>query len=480
MDRHRLHCPENIGAYDDGQNERSGSILVNRIESLICDRNIYAEIEVLGSALSTDPDLEYLEVTGTNAEFWGDGNLSANITAVGTFDTSDGIGSIVVFGAIGSIDGHGVSIDSGDDIVSIFAGSLSDMFVYAPGKDVHSLVARGYQGMSKVLGGGWGGDPVIEYGVPIGDPEPDPVPDEYTDPGTLECRQLREFAVVGNMESNITVTAAPNSGNVWKIGRSLREGATISLDGDEDLTHQIIINQQNVGGEWDGTITVGSTTLEPLYEERPDEIGDGAAGVIDFRMHETGCVPINDSLWPSGEVDITSIEEPPPCNQTLFDVKIHYYGKIEQEESGCAVRVWKHSMEEPWEFFEPPGTGWTEITSSLFSHASGGRDLTIAYSSEQTWEPGYMYWIEVQEETVLCLTDEEMYAPVDPVYVAPHAYWFILYDNCEELFDRNSSGFVSSPDLAIQLTTPRDYDESGTTEWRDTAIMLRWMSEHPE
>lgn len=99
--------------------------------------------------------------------------------------------------------------------------------------------------------------------------------------GTLEIGTLAGILDLDNLIA---------SGTTALIHGSMSGSITIASSG---LDGQFIINANDGGGTWSGSITVGATTLSPVpdYSNLSSALGGGAIGVIPFDFHSTDCPP---------------------------------------------------------------------------------------------------------------------------------------------------------------------------------------------
>lgn len=447
-------------------NTRSGEITVSRIQSLVCHRNCFADVTALGSTISSGPssaDIYFFDLDGGNRHFYEDGYFAGNVYAA-----SKGIGTFSVFGALGSIDGGELTFHSDGDVALLRAGFFTEVDVETPSnKTIAEL---------RATLGGWGGDLKYESGLIIGeDPEPEPLdPPEYTEGGTLVCGRLLEMSLVKNLLSPITVTTAPYASNTWAIGGSLASSAIISLPAN-GLTHQIIVNEQNISGAWTPNILVGSVPIGEGYANLPNSLGFGSAGLATFTLHPEACAPPDGATVSVGSLVTPWLGEgDPPCVAHYGVVRLHHYGEVDlldgtESENAYTVMISAAgSDDEPVE----DTTGYTAREAA--DAAYRGRDILLFPTSESGWVLNRRY-------TVTLVANELRSANVQGLpSVAPYSITFTLLDGCEQMFDMNMSGGVDGDDVGEWVVSPADFNLDAIANGVDLGSMLRWIAEHPE
>lgn len=128
-------------------------------------------------------------------------------------------------------------------------------------------------------------------------------------------------AIIDTSFDGIWICGGLTTGHTIKIRQNLGEGASLgfSIFGSGFLDGQVIINADNDGSEWLGSVGVGeiSLTVAPYYFN--NDIGDGAVGLAPYHIHEEGCTPPNHGYVDASEFDDTT---------GAGGVVIRYYGPI--------------------------------------------------------------------------------------------------------------------------------------------------------
>lgn len=286
----------------------TGFLRVNIVSGTVTvRRNILADIEALGTGAFTPPSGRVINSVNVPIN---DQNLSNNedpFLCHGCDDNDQsilgsvrayggGIGSIYAYNALGFV---GEEVLSQGPVGSITAGGLAGIFIDMPGYDLGSLVAER---------GGWGGDPTVDD-----DGNPSMTP-SY--PGWVSARKINVFQLKGDMQSELSVGFGPSSNQVWKIGGSLTSTGLLEFTQDQNLKHQIVINEQVDGGTWDsgGQIKVGNSpayTLNALYNTLPGNLGNGSVGAAPYAIHTKATSPEPFKTASIGYLDLSSIQVPP-------------------------------------------------------------------------------------------------------------------------------------------------------------------------
>lgn len=131
--------------------------------------------------------------------------------------------------------------------------------------------------------------------------------------GSILCNQISSpnstsgLDIAGSLDADIITRGSvsrPIVASSLAVGRTLSIGGSlspISMSSSSTITlgaggldGHIMINSANGSGTWDGKITVGSITLEPIgeqpdrapyYERTSAELGGGAVGLAPFKLH---------------------------------------------------------------------------------------------------------------------------------------------------------------------------------------------------
>ncbi len=462
-----MHVNGNIGTFSSGV--RSGEITVNNIrDGIYFHRNIYADITATGSTQDSgsDTDIELIEGDAGSLQYWDDGNLGANVTA-----GDGGIGSIFVANKIGSVDSYDMTISSGDNVTTIQGAYLGKFDIDMTGSNLGTLEATV---------GGWGGDRVIPFGVPITDPEPDPTPSTFTESGTLDCNRLDLLTVEGNLDSaQIYVAEAPLSGAsaTWRIGKSFTNGSMIYLPA-SGLEHQIVINATDDGEDWDPGSNIivgtggGALTLSKEYTQTHLQVGGGAAGVGPFVMHDQSSYPQPGSIAIDGSIDPLDIRDPAPCEYHFNQIKVRFYGRIAKTGTlpggQIEFRVQRRGLDQDDTYFSDVGEAFT-VTVDTPSN-----QWAYINRSSGTWPVGYAYRVILRDNALKSLNVDGEPA-IDGFY-----YDFDLYDGCLEAFDGDQNLLVNGDDIYHFSISPWDVNGSGTITSADLTSLIYGVANWPE
>lgn len=470
-----LITEEDVGTGDIASNPpvRDGTIIVNRIDTITCKRNVFANITVLpsGQASSGQKGIEFLETlydTG-NPAYIQDGSLYASIDA-----GPRGIGELNIENTITSLTAVPLVIASQGDVGTISAGAMGLVTFDMSLAEINTF---------RTTGGGWGGDQTCGLHL-VNNPNPPNCTGPLSLGGVLTAKRVRSMALKKNLESTVTVSQT-DANDVWRIGRSFKSPGQINLPAN-GLKHQIIVNQQNVDGVWDNNapVYVGQTRIQDGYLNSPPQLGNGAVGVARFRLHELAGNVAQGVSVSNGGVDPNSTLEPPPCEYN-FNAELELYGQVILSSGSLpAVKVFRA----PYDFYNPNAVpqSWVDV-SDLFAtaHASNLRRIKVSqyreylpypqsgYSPRSSFTPDYHYRIELRPGRVHCKDVEGQ------PEVQTFAMEFLVLDGCRTAFDVNTDGSVNAYDIPAWLAAPTDIDTSGAANDRDLRSLIHGVATWP-
>lgn len=106
---------------------------------------------------------------------------------------------------------------------------------------------------------------------------------------------------LGTLEGAIDIGGVLTAGTTITIERSLVGTISFPANG---LQGQIIVNGDNVGGTWSGSVVVGAIQLDPgqsldankapYYTRLASTLGGGSVGLAPFHLHGSNCTPSHD------------------------------------------------------------------------------------------------------------------------------------------------------------------------------------------
>lgn len=195
--------------------------------------------------------------------------------------------------------------------------------------------------------------------------------------GTIDVRTFSGISPVvidGDFDGNITLTEELSSSTLVRIGGSLLSGASINLP-PSGLAGQIVVNNNDAGGEWLGDVNVGAAALaDPMYTATAASLGGGSIGKAPFGLHDESCTPINGF---SIAVSPTTIET----------VRMRYYGPLDDggvsAGGGTPFTVDRRTT--------IPTGSWTPVSAASFSSAIVGNEVVITEATSGAFEPGFQY-----------------------------------------------------------------------------------------
>ncbi len=164
------------------------------------------------------------------------------------------------------------------------------------------------------------------------------------------------------------------AGSEIRIGGSLSAASSINIPA-VGLAGQIVVNNNDAGGEWLGDVNVGSVALaDPMYTATAASLGGGSIGKAPFGLHDESSTPINGLSIP---VSPTTIES----------VRMRYYGPLDDggvsAGGGTPFTVDRRTT--------IPTGSWTPVAAASFSSAIVGNEVVITEATSGAFEPGFQY-----------------------------------------------------------------------------------------
>lgn len=233
--------------------------------------------------------------------------------------------------------------------------------------------------------------------------------------------------VFGNTFGTITHGNVLPAGEKIVLQASLEASGVVNIVPEAGLEGQVIINRRNLGGQWNGTVNVGSTSLTiPHYTTTAGSLGGGSVGLATFALHDESCDPPNNLPTTIG-------------TGALNQVKLRHYGPVTFEAATVPITIERRpacttdtfeDVDEGLFTFEVDGT---DSNSLLVTDQSG---LHFAMDFEYRIQPTVNLKSDGVAGTPAVVWDEQYYT----VIVKP---------TCPADFD--GDGVVGVPDLLILL-----------------------------
>ncbi len=203
--------------------------------------------------------------------------------------------------------------------------------------------------------------------------------------GTVECSgnffsttpmtmvSLDSLRVDGDYDADITIQQPLDTTDRIRVGGSFAASGFIRLPA-SGLQGQIIINGEDVAGTWDGTVTVGATSLSsPNYANTSGSLGGGAAGEVPFDLHNEDCEPVDGAV-------ISSTAAKPSV------ISLRHYGPIEFDVGATPIRMERQQQE----CTNP--ANWADVTSDFtFAVGANPNILEATPVSQANFLCGYRY-----------------------------------------------------------------------------------------
>ena len=437
-----------------------GVIEADYINTIEVDRNIYADILVSGATEAhADNAINTIRVTDVNFDADADGGLWGNVVAGSSNTLHRGrIGTIDINNTIG---GRQPTLIRAKEIGSITAGHLTTV-------DIDLLT---FSNSPQRLGslttnlGGWGGD------VPKGDPPPGTL----TDGGFLRAREVTGVInILKNFRAQIEMADPQHPQDRWLIGGTFMADGKIILP-DEGLTHQIIVNRNDDGGEWLGKVVVGtgvneveldgSAITDGEYAELASDLGGGSVGLATFRIHDSSSTPPHGGTLLRTKMIVNGLEEPMCVAEEDFDnVHIRFYGPISKEgthDNHVIVERWDTGLDD-WQ----PYNSFVNVI--LSGPINNERSLSIVHVGS-LWPFGLYRARSVTGRLV------SRYVLEDPD-VVPFVHEFTIADGCAPLllqnFDFNNDDTLCAADLTAWTADPVDLNGDSVIDGDDVLLLM--------
>ncbi len=298
------------------------------------------------------------------------------------------------------------------------------------------------------------------------------------------------ISITGDLDADITFVNQVNNDNTGQpviniggrltvgrrinIGTSLVSGAEMRITAGTGLEGAVIINKNNVGGAWSGSVRIGATTLSPApaYSATSASLGGGSVGVVPFALHGTDCFPVRGAV-------LTGSGAPTTANP----IRLRHYGPVVWTGVAPPVTVERRAI-------GSMGT-WIDVTSCfLFGMEPGDdpSDTVLAVFPLQRLPRGFTYRIRpvlAGADALLC----DIGLPTNPA-VADYSpeYTFSILPDCAG--DADSNGLVNFSDITTVLanwgsagsgcTISGDSNADGIVNFSDiTSTLAGWGSVCP-
>lgn len=277
------------------------------------------------------------------------------------------------------------------------------------------------------------------------------------------------FTTVGDLTGKISTTLAMDQ--TIRIGGSLTSTARITMPGG-GLVGQIIINGTDTTGVWheDAFISTGTINLSPMpyYDNDPEIVGYGAAGLARFRLQDNACVPVNNTSFVVRHRDLTwTGEGDPPCVDEDFNmgnvVKLRLYGNVTLV--GAAPHFGVYRFDGVNENLVP----WSAEVVTAYVPGATHKDITVKRGAGVAWGIGSFV---IRPLAGKVTSDDVAGNPLPDAL-----YTITLTDTCQEgyegAFDQNGDSRLSNADTARWLANPCDLNNDGVAGAADLALLIR-------
>lgn len=245
------------------------------------------------------------------------------------------------------------------------------------------------------------------------------------------------------------------------VGGSFVSGREIDLPAG-GLQAQIVFNNLDDGGEWDGDVLIDGVALsaQPHYTNTAASIGGGAAGLAPFTHHGTSCVPTDGATIFIKSLDIFDPEE--GClDHDFTQAKVRLYGPVELVGAAPHVEVLV------WSGSAYVDAGFTIVTSIVSS--TGEREVLVKRSGDLPWPEGEYRIVPLEDK----MTSKGVVGDPD---VDMFEYEFTLADGCQlgllQNFDFNEDETVCEEDFLTWSSDPCDLNDDEVVDCDDIALLL--------
>jgi len=270
--------------------------------------------------------------------------------------------------------------------------------------------------------------------------------------GTLDAATLKAgnaLSIGGNFEGAITLASSRPATSEIRIGDSLASGSSINLPAN-GLAGQIVVNNNDAGGQWLGTVNVGATALTTAgYTEAAASLGGGSVGLAPFDLHGESSLPTDGMV----------VEWVPGLTAT-----VRHYGPVTFASAPFTVSRRSFGTSDPF----------TDVTSDFdFAPAAGDADSVVA--SQSVGGAGFVSGFEYQITPTASLLSQGVVG--DPA-VASYTYTFSALPGCGAS-DLNGDGVVNGGDISFILNAwgpcpgcPEDLNGDGVVDGGDISFIL--------
>lgn len=250
------------------------------------------------------------------------------------------------------------------------------------------------------------------------------------------------------------------------IGESLASSGSINLPSAGAKSQIIINNNASPASTWAGTVNVGTTTLSgPSYINIASSLGDGAVGLVPFRLHATDSTP-------AGGAALSLCERPSLISMRHYGPVIWTVGAdpfvVERRAIGAA-----------------PSVPWADH-SACFAQARDSANTTIVNLTAPTaLQTGFEYRVRLRKDALgenILRCDIAGQPPV-----ADHAGDHVFTVGDLSLGDANSDGVVNFADitsvesnwLASGCLFDGDATRNGVVDFGDiTSVLSNWLASY--
>ena len=307
--------------------------------------------------------------------------------------------------------------------------------------------------------------------------------------GSIVCHQSDVDAVgLSNVSNSINVEDFNGDltfydGPKTKVSiRSLPSTSSIDIQG--SLTTQIVINDNDNAGVWEGPVEFPTFTIDdgavqpntaPFYERLPSELGGGAIGLAPFTFHNKAGLVVaptvsstqfeaGDTLIvQAGDDDQIVIEHYAPVFASGVPLEIHKLvsGPIGNDSS------WEDMAGNP---LDDVTTEWTQTVSSTAT--LGERTVTLEPAVD--WEAG---WYRAKPAgTTGGLKCGFVTGTPDAAYDSGRTdaleEYFYFRIRVLSFLDLSQNFAIDTPDASMWLNDPVDFNDDGSADGTDFQMIL--------
>ncbi len=272
----------------------------------------------------------------------------------------------------------------------------------------------------------------------------------------------------------ISIGGLLNEGRRINIGTSLVSGAEMRITTGAGLEGAVIINKNNAGGAWNGSVVVGATALNPVpaYSATSASLGGGSVGVVPFALHGSDCFPVRGAV-------LSGSGAPTAANP----IRLRHYGPVMWSGVSPPVIVERRAI--------GSGGAWVDQTGCFVFGMEPGdspSDTVLAAFPLQKLARGFTYRIRpvlAGADALLCDIGLAMNPPV--ANYSPE-YTFSILSDCPG--DADGNGLVNFTDITTILANfgsagsgcgiAGDSNADGTVNFTDiTSTLAGWGSVCP-